>query len=497
MAFLFWMSSLLCLLRLWLSLYGGLHPDEAYYWTWAQNLHLGYYDHPPLVAYIIRLGQEIFEVFWGNNYAGAKTQLFLSFRWLPDILGFILLPCLVGASIKEYQQKNLTLSQVFGILSTPLILFGSQIITPDLPLFVVWTASFLVSLKMKRTLRKNLDPKSPTPFSLEYSLIIGLLWALGGYSKYTAIFLPLLFVISGIGFWNLLASGITAFVLFAPYIYWTLTSALPNHMGIFYQLDRGTSLQGTSIHLNWLGDLWASQVLLWSPIFCFDYILKIRSKKVMSWSMGAWIFLPLFFFSITGLRNRPEANWPAMGGIALSIYVIAKLGNRPIRMFWYTTLHYFLVIVTLWALLNQSFVGKLIAPFQKEISENLQHKVSRIEEFRGWLNLRNLIFEFTLIDKDPIVVDKYHVLSPLLFYDKGASIDEKLGDRLKIEKVPNKSISQFHFETAFLPDYSKSYWFLKKGEVAPDNKRCDLRQSLIKADPLAEPFTLYKCKAQN
>jgi hypothetical protein len=496
-AFLFWMSSLLCLLRLWLSLYGGIHPDEAYYWTWAQNLHIGYYDHPPLVAYIIRIGQEIFEAFWGSNYAGAKAQLFLSFRWLPDVLGYILLPCLLGASIQEYQKKDLSLSQVFGILSTPLILFGAQIITPDLPLFIIWTGSFLVSLKMKRRLRKDLEPKQPTPFSLKYSLIVGILWTLGGYSKYTAIFIPLLFIISGIGFWNLFLAGITCLILFSPYIYWTLTSALTNHMGIFYQLDRGTSLLGTSIHLNWVADLWAAQLLFWSPLFCFDYLLRLRSKKLMSWSMGSWIFLPLVFFSITGLRNRPEANWPAMGGIALSVYIIARLGKRPLRMFWYTTLHYFLVIVALWALLNQTFVGKLVAPFHKEIGEKLQKKVSRIEEFRGWQNLRNLLFEFTLIDKDQIIVEKYHVISPLLFYDKSVNLEEKLKDRLKIDKIPNRSVSQFHFEDSFTPDYRKSYWFLKKGEGIPENKRCELRQSFVKADPMGEPFTLYKCKSEN
>lgn len=151
-----------------------------------------------------------------------------------------------------------------------------------------------------------------------------------------------------------------------------------------------------------------------------------------------------------------------MGGIALSVYIIARLGKRPLRMFWYTTLHYFLVIVALWALLNQTFVGKLVAPFHKEIGEKLQKKVSRIEEFRGWQNLRNLLFEFTLIDKDQIIVEKYHVISPLLFYDKSVNLEEKLKDRLKIDKIPNRSVSQFHFEDSFTPDYRKSYWFLKK-----------------------------------
>src|SRR3954468_23640527 len=29
--------------------------DEAYYWMWSKHLAGGYYDHPPLVALVIRL----------------------------------------------------------------------------------------------------------------------------------------------------------------------------------------------------------------------------------------------------------------------------------------------------------------------------------------------------------------------------------------------------------------------------------------------------------
>src|ERR1700742_510973 len=30
--------------------------DEAYYWMWSKHLAGGYYDHPPMVAVVIRLG---------------------------------------------------------------------------------------------------------------------------------------------------------------------------------------------------------------------------------------------------------------------------------------------------------------------------------------------------------------------------------------------------------------------------------------------------------
>src|ERR1700726_1385443 len=33
--------------------------DEAYYWMWSRHLAFGYYDHPPGVALVIRLGTMI------------------------------------------------------------------------------------------------------------------------------------------------------------------------------------------------------------------------------------------------------------------------------------------------------------------------------------------------------------------------------------------------------------------------------------------------------
>src|SRR3954471_19946594 len=33
--------------------------DEAYYWMWSKHLSFGYYDHPPMVALVIRLGTVI------------------------------------------------------------------------------------------------------------------------------------------------------------------------------------------------------------------------------------------------------------------------------------------------------------------------------------------------------------------------------------------------------------------------------------------------------
>ena len=46
-------------LRLVAAAFTPITFDEAYYWMWSKSLAGGYYDHPPMVAYVIRAGTMI------------------------------------------------------------------------------------------------------------------------------------------------------------------------------------------------------------------------------------------------------------------------------------------------------------------------------------------------------------------------------------------------------------------------------------------------------
>src|SRR5258708_19363946 len=49
----------LVVLRLVAAAFTPLTFDEAYYWMWSKHLAGGYYDHPPMVALVIRAGTMI------------------------------------------------------------------------------------------------------------------------------------------------------------------------------------------------------------------------------------------------------------------------------------------------------------------------------------------------------------------------------------------------------------------------------------------------------
>ncbi len=41
------------------SAFTNLHADESYYWMYSRHLAWGYFDHPPMAAFLVFLGDSI------------------------------------------------------------------------------------------------------------------------------------------------------------------------------------------------------------------------------------------------------------------------------------------------------------------------------------------------------------------------------------------------------------------------------------------------------
>ena len=66
----------------------GITVDEAHYWVYSKFLDLSYYDHPPMIGYIIKLFTDIF----GTNEFAVR---------LPSVIIFV-----IASYIFLYPQKN-------------------------------------------------------------------------------------------------------------------------------------------------------------------------------------------------------------------------------------------------------------------------------------------------------------------------------------------------------------------------------------------------------
>ncbi|MCC8943262.1 glycosyltransferase family 39 protein, partial [Bradyrhizobium sp. Arg68] len=120
----------LVVLRLVAAYWTPLTFDEAYYWMWSKALAGGYYDHPPMVAVVIRLGTMIA----GDTPFGVRLVsilLALPMSW-----------AIYRAAAILFGGSRVAAASTILLNVTLMAAVGTLIVTPDSPLLVA--ASFLL-----------------------------------------------------------------------------------------------------------------------------------------------------------------------------------------------------------------------------------------------------------------------------------------------------------------------------------------------------------------
>src|ERR1700733_11524460 len=114
----------LVLLRLVAAACTPLTFDEAYYWMWSKHLAGGYYDHPPMVALVIRLGTLIAgDTEFGVRLVSVLLALPMSFAVYrtAEIL---------------FGGRRVAATATILLNATMMAAVGTLIVTPDSPLLV-------------------------------------------------------------------------------------------------------------------------------------------------------------------------------------------------------------------------------------------------------------------------------------------------------------------------------------------------------------------------
>ncbi len=202
---LFFLLLSVTILRLLYSRSLTLDPDETYYWEWSRHLALSYYDHPPLVAYLISLFTRL----------GGNSALFVRMGAVTLALGATLLLYFLAKDM--FREEKIAFLSALLFIIVPIFSVGAIVITPDTPLSFFWILSLYFLYKVATR------EKSGWWYLLGISLGLGLL------SKYTMIlFVPSLFLfllLSGKNRKWLLRKELylalfIALLLFSPVIFW-------------------------------------------------------------------------------------------------------------------------------------------------------------------------------------------------------------------------------------------------------------------------------------
>ena len=299
-----WKLFLCCGIFIWFvinllqGLFTEIHEDEAYYALYGEHLAWGYFDHPPMVGLMTFLSSQLL-----NGILGVRLMtilcstftLWVLWRLLSEaspttkkVLVFLVLAC------------SITMFNVYGFVTTPdaaLILFSS--------LLLLAYQSYL---------------KSPT---WPKALLMGVLMACMVYSKYHAILLLGLLVLSNL---KLLKDGkfyvacLLAVLLLVPHIAWQVQADFPSFR--YHLMQRGETFRW-----SYFWEYLPNQLLVFNP-FSFGamayVLLKHRATDRFERALR-FIFIGFFlFFWLMAFRGHVEPHWTIIGVIPMVVLLYRK-----------------------------------------------------------------------------------------------------------------------------------------------------------------------------
>ncbi len=297
-----WFALAWFLINLIQSYFTEIIEDEAYYWVYSEFLAWGYFDHPPMIAILIKLGTMI----------------------IPGELGVRLFPSLLGAAtiliIYQLIPKGNRDPRTFIICIIAITLMHLNVAgflaLPDIPLVFFTSLFFLV---LKRFLAED---------RMIQALGLGVIIALMMYSKYHALLIIFFTILSDWKlilrktFWVIVA---VAVILYLPHIIWQVKN---NFVSFQYHLiSRNDPFQPRQI-LEYLGN----QLLVTGPFVgvLLLFLAFTRRPADAYERMLKFNLIGFFgFFFLSSVRGHVEPHWTAAAFPPMIVLAMLNLGHYP------------------------------------------------------------------------------------------------------------------------------------------------------------------------
>jgi dolichol-phosphate mannosyltransferase len=347
----------------------NLLEQEAYYWKYAENLSLGYLDHPPLVAWSIALGTALFGdtewgvrcmalVWWGLAavYVWRLAALLYDRRAAWGALGlFSVLPYFAGAGF---------------------------IMSPEAPLLFFWAAALYYSVNLLLT--------------GDSRWWVGITFTIGGglLAKYpmalfgTALGVSLLLVKSArrwVFRWEPYAAAVGMLALFSPVLLWNSGHDWASFR--FQGPERMESTQQFSFHLLVLHVL-----AVLTPVGIRDFAVWMRETWLRRLApdrdkivLAPFLLAPLAVFIFFSFSHEVKINWTGPVFLAILPFLGFRLSKecREGRRAWLMSIAVLLVAVGM--SMSYFTTGIPGIPYSEKLqrfvgSRILARELSRIED---------------------------------------------------------------------------------------------------------------------
>lgn len=375
-----------------ISYFVPILPDEAYYWAWSQHPDWSYFDHPPMISWLIWISRVLFSNSDMIRWPGIILSQITFYIWYRIYTQHKE----ADSPSKGLPSLNFTPElRLFFFLTLfflhPYVGYGLIVLTPDLVYLFFSSLSIFYYLKLQSS-KKN-----------SFVILLGLFLGLSFSSKYHAVLLGASFLIHAFLFNRSLFTfkSICILILFgllgsAPVIYWNWL----NHWSSFlFQLQHGFTSKPWKI--NWTASYLLSQFFLISPFIIF-YFLKLKKdnlkNSLVSFSTVILAFTFLFFL-YSSTSGFVEANW---GLMALPAPLVAFAIYANFKLVKLHTFYFGFLFIMLLGFIALSQSDKLDSKLRSQISDSF-----RIQQISK-----------DLINYEPLYGGTYQIAAQVWFHTK-------------------------------------------------------------------------------
>ncbi len=282
--------------------------DEAYYWYYAKSIDWGYFDHPPMVAWMIKISSFFFDgelgVRFMSTILSACTMLFL---W---------------AIIDHPKKKDYAVHFFVLVFSMPLMHAYGFFTLPDTPLLLFTTLFLLI---YKKFIQKP---------DVLLAVGLGLVMAALMYSKYNAVIIILFVLLSNIKLvlnkFAWLAVSI-ALLCYVPHFIWLYEH---DFISIKYHLSERPN-QAYEF-LKFTGGFFVNLIALFGFTFPIVYwsLFKTVSRDKFTKALLYLTYGVILFFFASSFQRRVQTQWLIVICIPMAIMAFNYLMDHKMVAKW-------------------------------------------------------------------------------------------------------------------------------------------------------------------
>lgn len=347
--------------------YLPIHGDEAYYWMWSHHLQTGYYDHPPMIAYMIYFSNFISQAEWGMRLA--------------NVFSMSIAALYIYKLTKLMSDEKTALTAILIYASVILTQAGYIVATPDAPLIMFWTLTLYYTYKAYFE-EKRMD------FFLS-GLYAGAMM-LSKYSAILFVFFVLIFILvkkrSLLLNPSFYLSALTALLVITPMLYWNYQH---DWISFLFQLGHGTT-SSYEIRPLLIVEFIAAQFGLFSPVFAgvlFYFLIKekLYFKDNRLFFLALSTAIPILFFLYKGMYKHMTPSYSAPAYIAGTILLAIIIHREGLFKTFKVGLIIALVLTLIARFVFMAYLS-LVQPYMyhtKEVVERFQTHAKAGDHFYG------------------------------------------------------------------------------------------------------------------